>query len=60
MRIAAVELMLWFCLATVANVAASDCPDAICPVPENGTELRVLIPLKARRLRWWAAASWPT
>ena len=45
MRIAAVELMLWFCLATVANVAASDCPDAICPVPENGTELRVLIPV---------------
>lgn len=45
MRIAAVEFMLWLCLATVANVAASDCPDAICPVPENGTELRVLIPV---------------
>ena len=45
MRIAAVKLMLWLCLAAVATVAASDCPEAICPVPENGTELRVLIPV---------------
>ena len=45
MRIAAAELMLWLCLAAVATVAASDCPEAICPVPENGTELRVLIPV---------------